>query len=614
MTQIVDNIKTLCSDVLSQKLNTKVSPQEIVVNSTRKDQEGDLTVVLFPLVKKFSMSPPRLAEIVKGILAGHKDIKECRAIGGFLNLILTDAYWIDRLGDINSDESFGFAPDNGEKVLVEYSSPNTNKPLHLGHFRNIVLGWSMSKLFASQGYEVIKTQIVNDRGIAICKSMLAWQKWGNDETPQSSGIKGDHLVGKYYVIFDKKLKEEYATWQSSNDAQEAVKRKIKEGQSPDQFFSAYKNAYFNEYSTLGKEAKDMLTKWESGEEDTMALWRKMNGWVYAGFDETYKAIGVDFDVIYYESNTYTLGKDLINSGLENGVFYKNDDGSVWIDLEDVGLDKKIVLRSDGTSVYITQDLGTAELRYREHDVKRMIYVVGNEQDYHFKALFESLKKLGRPYSEGLYHLSYGMVDLPTGKMKSREGTVVDADELMAEIITEASNNAKDRGVIHELTDEEQEDVFRKIGMSALKYFILKIHPKKRMTFNPQESLDMQGQTGPYIQNAFVRIQSVLRKHDSDKSGSSDSYTELNEFEVSLIKLLSDFPEVLKAATEEIDPSHLAAFVYNLAKNYHRFYHEVRILNAETEAAKSSRINLSRNVGRILEKSMDILGIEMPSKM
>ncbi len=587
---------------------------KIVLNSTRKEFDGDYTLVVFPFSKMAKKSPQDTAEAIGEYLKENVEIiEDFNVIKGFLNLSLKQEHWTKVLTDLSTSEEITI-PKKDKKVIVEFSSPNTNKPLHLGHIRNILLGWSISKILKSAGYDVLNTQIVNDRGIAVCKSMLAWQLYGDGETPESSGIKGDHLIGKYYVIFSKKIKEEYAQWQKSEEGSRVKAEQIKDGEEASVFFKRYENTYFNEYSKLGLQAKEMLQKWEQNDTEIRALWKKMNDWVYAGFEITYNNLGVHFDKLYYESDTYLLGKDIIEEELKVNQFYKKDDGSVWMDLEDVGLDHKLVLRSDGTSVYMTQDIGTAEKRYENHGAEKMIYVVGNEQDYHFKALFEILKKLGRPYADGLYHLSYGMVDLPSGRMKSREGTVVDADDLMNEVIGEAAKNASEREIQLDIPEAEKTEINRKVGMAALKYFILKVNPKKRMVFDPKESVDMKGDTGPYIQNAFVRIQSILRNYGDEIPTYTKGYTDIKEIEKELLVLLDGYPRVIEEAAAQYDPSQIASFSYQLAKTYHRFYNDVRILKAESEEAKSFRLNLCRVIGIKLAHSMDLLGVEMPEKM
>lgn len=595
--------------------NIEVRDEDILINETRKEFAGDFTFVIFPLVKTLKKSPVEIgSSIGNWMLQSNQEIKSYETVQGFLNLSFNDSFWQSVFDKIQNTSQFGYAPLNGKKVLVEFSSPNTNKPLHLGHIRNILLGWSCSKILEANGYEVIKAQVINDRGIAICKSMLAWQKFGHGATPSSTNIKGDHFVGDYYVLFEKEFVIEYEGFQFSDMGIAVYENNKKEGQDLASFFKEYKNTYFNTYSALGAEAKAMLIAWEAKDPEVTALWEKMNSWVYEGFDQTYQMLGVSFDALYYESDTYILGKKAVEDGLAKGVFYQQEDGSVWVNLEDVGMDRKIVLRSDGTSVYITQDIGTAQQRYADHGTEKMVYTVADEQDYHFKVLFEICKRFNEPFADGLYHLSYGMVDLPTGRMKSREGTVVDADDLMSEVIQEARNMSADRGEIAALTPKEQEDILRKIGLAALKFFIIKVQPKKRMIFDPKESVDMQGQTGPYVQNAYVRIQSVKRKAGYDILSKDSLYSTVNEYEKTLIGHLMQFPQIIKDAGEQYDPSGLANYAYNLAKDYHRFYHEVRILNAESEDAKIFRAKLSDQVGSVLETTFDLLGIEMPERM
>jgi arginyl-tRNA synthetase len=611
----LSNIRETFKNAVKSIYETEVSDEDILINETRKEFTVDFTFVIFPLVKKFKKSPADIgASIGKWMLENNHHIKSHETVQGFLNLSLNDSFWQSVFDKIQNTSQFGYAPPNGKKVLVEFSSPNTNKPLHLGHIRNILLGWSCSKILEANGYEVVKAQVINDRGIAICKSMLAWQKFGHGATPSSTNIKGDHFVGDYYVLFEKEFVSEYEGFQYTDMGLAVYERNKKEGQDLASFFKDYKNTYFNTYSALGAEAKAMLIAWEAKDPEVTELWKKMNSWVYEGFDQTYQKLGVSFDALYYESDTYILGKKAVEDGLDKGVFYQQEDGSVWVNLEDVGMDRKIVLRSDGTSVYITQDIGTAQQRYADHGTEKMVYTVADEQDYHFKVLFEICKRFNEPFAQGLYHLSYGMVDLPTGRMKSREGTVVDADDLMNEVIQEARNMSADRGEITSLTHEEQEDILRKIGLAALKFFIIKVQPKKRMIFDPKESVDMQGQTGPYIQNAYVRIQSVKRKAGNDILSKACHYTTVNEYEKTLIGHLMQFPQIIKDAGDQYDPSGLANYAYNLAKDYHRFYHEVRILNAESEDAKIFRAKLSDQVGSILQTTFDLLGIEMPERM
>lgn len=612
LTEIIENgvIKGIAS-----LYGQTIDKQQITLSETRKEFEGDFTVVVFAFTKIARKKPEEIGQELGAYLVQEiNEIKAFNVIKGFLNLVVDDSFWAGFLQKNYSNEQFGIHPSNGRKILVEFSSPNTNKPLHLGHIRNILLGWSTAKLYEAAGYEVKKVQIVNDRGIAICKSMLAWQRFGEGATPESAGMKSDHFVGHYYVLFEKKFQEEYKSWQTSGTGQGIFHAKAKEDQPEAAFFKAYKNTYFNEYSELGKAAKEMLLKWEAGDKEVKALWKKMNNWVYQGFEETYQKLGVEFDKLYYESDTYLLGKDTIEQGMADGVFYKKEDGSVWINLEDAKLDHKLVLRSDGTSVYMTQDIGTAELRYQDFGAEQMVYVVADEQNYHFQVLFEIMKRLGAPYSNGLHHLSYGMVDLPSGKMKSREGTVVDADDLVAEVIAEAKANSQERGTLSDVSEEEQADIMRKIGLAALKFFIIKVQPKKRMTFDPKESVDMQGQTGPYVQNAYVRIQSVLRKAGEWDAAPAKNYKALETIEKDIIAQLYAFPDLILQAAEAYDPSAVANYCYNLAKLYHKFYHDHSILNADTEQAKAFRLMLSTALANVLHTGMDLLGIEMPEKM
>jgi arginyl-tRNA synthetase len=592
-----------------------ISDNLLPITPTRKEFQGDFTVVTFPLTKLAKKKPDIIGEELGHILVRDlPEIDSFNVIQGFLNLSFVPSFWNAFVISLQDNPTFGELPANGERVLVEFSSPNTNKPLHLGHIRNILIGWSVSKILKAAGFDVFNVQIINDRGIAICKSMLARKIWGADKTPENTGIKGDFFVGGYYVLFEQKFQEEYAAWQLTAEAREVFESKKKEDQSEAAFFKSYKDLYFNAYSELGKQAAEMLRNWEAGEEETIATWSQMNQWVYAGFDHTYQLLGVHFDKLYYESETYLLGKDIVQAGIEKSVFYKEADGSVWIDLTDVKLDKKVVLRKDGTSVYITQDLGTAELRYDDFKANKMIYVVADEQNYHFQVLFEIAKKLKVPYAEGLHHLSYGMVDLPTGKMKSREGTVVDADDLIAEVVLEARKNSEERGVLADLTDAERSEIIRKIGLAALKYFIIKVQPQKRMTFDPKESVDMQGQTGPYIQNAFVRIQSVLRKAGDFDANIAENYLEFVLEEREIIQQLYQYPSVIEESAVQYDPSAIANYAYALAKNYHRFYHEHSILKADDLAVRSFRLCMSKAVGSVLNHSMNLLGIEMPDKM
>lgn len=608
------DIKKDISRAIDAVYQINIKPESIILNETRKEFNGDYTFVVFPLVKELKKKPLDIGnEIGHWLVDKSSIITDFETVQGFLNLTLSNSFWMTALAKIVETDKYGYNHPVNQKVLVEFASPNTNKPLHLGHIRNILLGWSCSKILKANGYDVVNTQIVNDRGIAICKSMLGWQKFGNGATPESSGIKGDHLIGDYYVAFEKAFVEEYKAFQISPKGDQ-VYQSSGSSDSKEDFFKKYKNAYFNDYSTLGAEAREMLIKWENSDQETLALWRQMNQWVYDGFAITYKKLGVSFDTSYYESNTYLLGKKVVDDGLEKGIFYKKDDQSVWIDLEEAGMDQKLVLRSDGTSVYITQDIGTAQQRYADFKMDKMVYTVADEQDYHFKVLFEIAKRLREPYAEGMYHLSYGMVELPSGRMKSREGTVVDADDIIAEVIDEARLLSSERGEIESLSKEKQEEILSTIGLGALKFFIIKVQPQKRMIFDPKESVDMQGQTGPYIQNAYVRIQSVKRKAAESLQNNWTEYQAPNEYEKILLQHIINFPEIVKEAGKLLDPSTIANYAYALAKDYHRFYHEVRILNAETEAARTFRTVLSDKVGYVLMSAFDLLGIDMPERM
>ena len=609
--EIGPKIQAAVAAILDEKYQYQVDSGTIVVTPTKREFSGDFTVVLFPFVKALRTNPVQLGEAIGADLISQSWITAYEVKGGFLNLTLANSIWTELLDTVNIAAR---TLDPARKIIIEYSSPNTNKPLHLGHIRNILLGWSCVQIYKAIGYQVIKTQVINDRGIAICKSMLAWKLFGEEKTPASTRTKGDHFVGEYYVLFNSKLDEEYKSWQQSDEAQTIYITGKKEEQTAADFFKTYANTYFNEYSQLGRQAKEMLLKWEAGDTETLELWNRMNNWVYDGFNTTYAELGVDFDTIYYESETYLLGKESVDQGLEKGIFYRNSDGSVWIDLEDAGMDKKILLRSDGTSVYMTQDIGTAQHRYQDYHFDRMVYVVGDEQEYHFKVLFEILKRLGEPYADQLFHLAYGMVDLPTGKMKSREGTVVDADDLVAEILGEARKAAEERGELVDLPPQEQEKIIRNIALGALKFFILKVNAKKRMVFNPEESLDLQGQTGPYVQNAYVRIRSILRKADQMTIPSVYAGYQLGTEERELIALLLQYWETLEQAANNFDPSGVANYAYQMAKSFHRYYHDVSILRAESEEAMAFRFVLIRKIAMVLELAMEMLGIEMPDRM
>lgn len=569
--------------------------EEVILQPTKKDFEGNYTYVVFPLVKSLRKNPAELGNAIgQHIKDNHDFVSSFNVVQGFLNIVLKDSVWIDTLNSILSTDNFGVLPSNGKSVMVEFSSPNTNKPLHLGHLRNNFLGASVSNILTAGGFDVAKTCLVNDRGVHICKSMLAYQKFGNDATPESLGIKGDHLAGKYYVEFDKAYKAEIAQLMAEGKTEEEAK----------------KNA------PLMLETQEMLQKWEQGDEETMALWRKMNDWVFEGFAETYKKIGVSFDKVYYESNTYLLGKDLVEEGLKNGIFFKKENGSVWIDLKEEGLDEKLVLRADGTSVYITQDLGTTDLKFKDYHNDKSIWVVGNEQDYHFQVLFAIMKKLGRAYADGCYHLSYGMVDLPSGKMKSREGTVVDADELVAEMIETAAETTRERGKIDDFSKEEAENLFQMLALGALKYFLLKVEPKKRMLFNPAESIDFQGNTGTFIQMAHARICSILRKAAALEIPVNNKVkkVELAKVEIELIYLLNEYPIIVKKAGEEYSPAVIANYVYELSRTFNQFYAELYIMNETDSDKQQFRLSLIKVVAETISKAMGLLGIQVPTRM
>ncbi len=572
-----------------------VTVEKIEFQTTRKEFEGDITMVIFPLLKLVKSNPVELGNKIGTYLVENlAAVSRFNVVSGFLNIVISDDYYLNFFNEIKNIESFGFVTPNPEDkaVMVEYSSPNTNKPLHLGHVRNNLLGYSVAEIIKASGKKVYKTQVINDRGIHICKSMLAWQKFGNGQTPESTGLKGDKLVGNYYVAFDKAYKEEIAQLMSAGKTEEEAKK-----QAP-----------------IILEAQEMLLKWEAGDEAVITLWKMMNQWVYDGFAISYKNLGVDFDTYYYESNTYLLGKDVVQIGLDKGVFEKDPDGSVWIDLTEEGLDRKIVLRSDGTAVYMTQDIGTAIQRVKDFpDVGGMVYTVGNEQDYHFKVLFLILKKLGFDWSKNLFHLSYGMVDLPSGKMKSREGTVVDADDLMQEMTDTAQKIAEDLGKLDTYTTEEKAKLYNTIGLGALKYYILKVDPKKRILFNPEESVDFAGNTGPFIQYTYARIQSIIRKANFDFTNKSE-ITTLHEKEKELVKQLELFPEVIQNAAQHHSPALLANYTYDLVREYNSFYQAVPILGEEDLEKKIFRVQLSKKVADVIASSFKLLGINVPERM
>ena len=583
-----------------------VPAAQVQLQKTKKEFEGHLTLVVFPFLRMSKKGPEQTArEIGEYLQANEPSVAAFNVIKGFLNLTIASSAWIELLNGIHADKQYGIvaATDNSPLVMIEHSSPNTNKPLHLGHVRNNLLGNALANIVAANGNKVVKTNIVNDRGIHICKSMLAWQKYGNGETPESSGKKGDHLIGDYYVSFDKhykaEVKELMAKFQSEGMNEEEAKAKA-EAESP-----------------LMKEAREMLVKWEANDPEVRALWKKMNDWVYAGFDETYRMMGVTFDKIYYESNTYLEGKEKVMEGLEKGFFYHKEDGSVWADLTGEGLDHKLLLRADGTSVYMTQDIGTAKLRFADYPIDKMIYVVGNEQNYHFQVLSILLDKLGFEWGKGLVHFSYGMVELPEGKMKSREGTVVDADDLMAEMIDTAKETSNELGKLDGLTKEEADNIARIVGLGALKYFILKVDARKNMTFNPKESIDFNGNTGPFIQYTYARIQSVLRKAKEagiEIPAQLPAGIELSEKEEGLIQMVADFAAIVKQAGEDYSPSIIANYTYDLVKEYNQFYHDFSILREENEAVKVFRLALSENVAKVVRLGMGLLGIEVPDRM
>lgn len=583
---------------IKELYGAEVDAKQVQLQKTKKEFKGHLTLVVFPFLRQSKKSPEQTAQEIGEYLLQHEPaIAAYNVIKGFLNLTIAGSCWIDLLNAVDSQPAYGITPTTEQSplVMIEYSSPNTNKPLHLGHVRNNLLGYSLAEILKANGYRVVKTNIVNDRGIHICKSMLAWLKWGNGVTPETAHKKGDHLIGDFYVLFSNKLKEETSALEAQGMSKEEA-----EAASP-----------------LMAEAREMLRKWEASDKEVRALWEKMNSWVYAGFDETYKMMGVDFDKIYYESQTYLVGKSKVLEGLEKGIFYRREDGSVWADLTKEGLDEKLLLRSDGTSVYMTQDIGTAKLRFDDYPINKMIYVVGNEQNYHFQVLSILLDKLGFEFGKGLVHFSYGMVELPEGKMKSREGTVVDADDLMEEMINTARDISYELGKANEMTKEEAENIARIVGLGSLKYFILKVDPRKNMTFNPKESIDFNGNTGPFIQYTYARIQSILRK--ATEAGLSipaviPSGIELSTKEEGLIQMLADFTNVVKQAGTDYNPSILANYAYDLVKEYNQFYHDFSILREENEALKIFRLALSQNVGKVVKLAMGLLGIEVPERM
>lgn len=596
---IEQQIKEVVARAIKELYGADFEVEKVPLERTRKDQPGDFTVVVFPLLRISRRKPEETgAEIGDFLKRECPDIASYEVIKGFLNLTLSHHYWLSVLKEAVSTENFGFteATESSPLVMIEYSSPNTNKPLHLGHIRNNLLGYSLSRIVAANGNRVVKTNIVNDRGIHICKSMLAWKKWGNKQTPESAGKKGDHLVGDFYVKFDQEYKKELAQLMEQGLSKEEAEKE----------------------SRLMQEARDMLRAWEAGDPEVVELWKTMNGWVYEGFDQTYKALGVDFDKIYYESQTYKVGRELVLEGLDKGLFYRREDGSVWADLSQNGLDEKLLLRSDGTSVYMTQDIGTARMRFDDYNIDKMVYVVGNEQDYHFKVLSILLDRLGFEWGKSLMHFSYGMVELPEGKMKSREGTVVDADDLIEDMVNTAREMSKELGKLDGYTDEEAERIYRIIALGALKYFILKVDPRKNMTFNPRESIDFNGNTGPFIQYTYARVRSIFRK--AKEKGIDTSIenlvreVSLTPKETEVMKMIGNFPNVVKEAGEVYSPALIANYVYDLAKEFNQFYHELPIVYEKDEALRANRLALTYAVGKTIRQGMWLLGIDVPERM
>ena len=605
--KIEDQITSAALAAVKDLYGVEVPEKMIQLQKTRSDFEGNLTLVTFPLLKTSHKKPEDTAQDLGEYLKKNcKAVADFNVVKGFLNLVIAQSAWVGLLNDINGDQKFGEkrVTDDSSLVMIEYSSPNTNKPLHLGHVRNNLLGWSLAQIMEANGNKVVKTNIVNDRGIHICKSMLAWLKWGNGITPEKAGKKGDHLIGDFYVLFDKHFKEECKQLQEQYE---------KEGMTTDEA-----KAKAEQEAPLIKEAHEMLVKWENNDPEIRALWEKMNSWVYAGFDETYKALGVGFDKIYYESNTYLVGKKKVEEGLKKGLFIRKDDNSVWADLTNEGLDQKLLLRKDGTSVYMTQDIGTAEMRFNDFPIDKMIYVVGNEQNYHFQVLSILLDRLGFKWGKDLVHFSYGMVELPNGKMKSREGTVVDADDLVASMIENAKTLSEDKvNKLEGITEEEKNEIARIVGMGALKYFILKVDARKNMLFNPEESIDFNGNTGPFIQYTYARIRSILRKAEAQNITLPDTLNDdapLNEKEIALIQKLNDFSVAVAQAGVDYSPSGIANYCYELTKEFNQFYHDYSILNADTEAEKITRLVLAKNVVKVIKNGMALLGIEVPERM
>lgn len=603
---IISEINKAALEAVKALYGQDVPEKMVQVQKTKKEFEGSLTLVVFPFLKISKKKPEdTAAEIGEWMKQNCKAVADYNVVKGFLNIVIDTAAWIEMLNDINADEHYGEkqATEDSPLVMIEYSSPNTNKPLHLGHVRNNLLGWSLAQIMAANGNKVVKTNIVNDRGIHICKSMLAWQKWGNGVTPETSGMKGDHLIGDFYVAFDKHYREE---------VKELKAKFVAEGMDEE---AAEKKA--KDEAPLIKEAHEMLVKWEQGDKDVRDLWQKMNSWVYAGFDETYKNLGVGFDKIYYESDTYLKGKAKVEEGLEKGLFERHEDNSVWADLTNEGLDQKLLLRSDGTSVYMTQDIGTAEMRFKDYPIDKMIYVVGNEQNYHFQVLSILLDRLGFKWGKELVHFSYGMVELPNGKMKSREGTVVDADDLIETMVADAKKTSEELGKFNDMTEEERNEIARIVGMGALKYFILKVDARKNMLFNPEESIDFNGNTGPFIQYTYARIRSILRKAAGQGVTIPDALADnmpLCQKETELIQKMDEFGAAVRQAGKDYSPSGIANYCYELTKDFNQFYHDYSILNADTEEEKVVRLVIAKNVAKTIKNGMALLGIEVPERM
>lgn len=607
--QLIEPVVQRC---LIEHYDYSLPEGEINVTVTKPEFDGEWTIVTFPIAGKLKQSPVNVGQAIGRYLVDHVDfITDYNVVKGFLNLTMHHSYWLRSLKDIRASTSM-VSRDRSGLMVVEYASPNTNKPLHLGHLRNILLGWSVGQLLSAIGHDIHYTQVINDRGIAICKSMVSYERFFSGQTPNSSGMKPDHFIGEVYVRFNDAFEEEYAEWQQSEAGERVF---LAQSDQPDRtaFFKKFKNEYFNQFSSLGAEATQLLEKWEQGDPETRDLWSQLNDWFMEGYQATYRRLGIHFDSEDLESETYLIGKDIVQDGLDKGDFTRENDGSVWVDLSDIGLDKKLLLRSNGTSVYITQDLGTADQRYKRLRMDGMIYTVGNEQEYHFKVLFAILQKIGAPYADQLFHLSYGMVELPEGRMKTREGNVVDADDLIDEVYSEVSKNSEARGELDLLNDEKRSDIYEKITMGAIKYYLLRVDARKNMQFNPQESVDLQGQTGPYIQNAYVRIKSLFRKVEEVEHGDYMNTEEISQEAIDLIILLQQYDDEVHQAAVNYDPAILAQYLYQLARHYHRFYQSHRILQSEPRV-RSFRLELSRAVADHLEHGMTLLGIEMPERM